>query len=285
MKIMELIRHYDRDKGQHGTVSESLSPKLVQLMVVFGQLPADATGMALVATAKDALPGVKPGTMLRVLSQLRAVLRVAERDGLIPRAPHITMPHVYDVIDCPIVPSEAHLLMQHLRWTAPKWWPLAMVLTHTGARLSEALRLRRLDITESGARFIRPVARRSKTVERLVPLTKQLRDSLPTLINIKGSPASLLFETLLGTGAGALKYSRARCIAAQLGVAIKAATRELGLPEVRVHDLRHVFAAIVAEQGGDLADIATLLGHTNLKTTLRYRGLVRSRARRLLENV
>jgi site-specific recombinase XerD len=54
---------------------------------------------------------------------------------------------------------------------------------------------------------------------------------------------------------------------------------------LRVHDLRHVFAAIIAEKGGDLADIATLLGHTNLSTTLRYRSLVRVKATRLLDLV
>ena len=36
MKMIDLIRHYDRDKSQHGPLSESLSPKLVQLMSVFG---------------------------------------------------------------------------------------------------------------------------------------------------------------------------------------------------------------------------------------------------------
>ena len=282
MKMIDLIRHYDRDKSQHGPLSESLSPKLVQLMSVFGDMPADATGLEIVARCKTRMPGAKPGTQLRVLSQLRAVLRVGERDNLIERAPHITMPTVYDVVDSPVTPSETFLLLSHMKWTARKWWPLAMVLTHTGARLSEALRLRAQDFTEAGVTMVKPVARRTKTVMRVVPLTKQLRAAWQAgELSISQGQRPLLTVAASFDG----RYSAARSIAAQLGVAIKEACCALGLPEIRVHDLRHVFAAIVAEQGGDLADIASLLGHTKLETTLRYRGLVKNRAKELLENV
>jgi len=43
-----------------------------------------------------------------------------------------------------------------------------------------------------------------------------------------------------------------------------------GLPEVRVHDLRHSFASFVVNAGRSLYDVQHLLGHTQVKTTQRY---------------
>ncbi len=43
-----------------------------------------------------------------------------------------------------------------------------------------------------------------------------------------------------------------------------------GIPDVRMHDLRHTFASILASAGQSLAVIGRLLGHTNPTTTSRY---------------
>ena len=44
-----------------------------------------------------------------------------------------------------------------------------------------------------------------------------------------------------------------------------------GVPELRVHDLRHtVLTRLVREYGCDLATVAKISGHRNLKTLLRY---------------
>jgi len=43
-----------------------------------------------------------------------------------------------------------------------------------------------------------------------------------------------------------------------------------GMPEVRVHDLRHSFASLLINSGRSLYEVQTLLGHTQVKTTQRY---------------
>lgn len=43
-----------------------------------------------------------------------------------------------------------------------------------------------------------------------------------------------------------------------------------GIPDVRIHDLRHTFASIAVNMGESLPMISKLLGHTQLKTTERY---------------
>jgi integrase len=47
--------------------------------------------------------------------------------------------------------------------------------------------------------------------------------------------------------------------------------KEAGLGEkVRIHDLRHTFASVLASEGESLSIIGRLLGHTQAQTTLRY---------------
>ena len=45
---------------------------------------------------------------------------------------------------------------------------------------------------------------------------------------------------------------------------------EAGLPELRLHDLRHSWASVAAMNGVDMVTIAKLLGHALVETTERY---------------
>ena len=49
-----------------------------------------------------------------------------------------------------------------------------------------------------------------------------------------------------------------------------AARKRAGLPDVRLHDLRHTFASFGAGGGFGLPVIGALLGHRNSATTARY---------------
>ena len=48
------------------------------------------------------------------------------------------------------------------------------------------------------------------------------------------------------------------------------ARRKAGLPDVRLHDLRHTFASLLINSGRSLYEVQKLLGHTQVKTTQRY---------------
>jgi integrase len=41
-----------------------------------------------------------------------------------------------------------------------------------------------------------------------------------------------------------------------------------GLPRVRFHDLRHLAASFMVEDGVDLATVSSILGHTNIAITV-----------------
>ena len=50
-----------------------------------------------------------------------------------------------------------------------------------------------------------------------------------------------------------------------------------GLPEFRIHDLRHSFASYLVNAGRSLYEVQELLGHADIKTTSRYAHLSRER--------
>lgn len=58
-----------------------------------------------------------------------------------------------------------------------------------------------------------------------------------------------------------------------------------GLPEVRIHDLRHSYASVAAAAGLGLPIIGALLGHTQAQTTARYSHLAMDPLRPATEEV
>lgn len=60
---------------------------------------------------------------------------------------------------------------------------------------------------------------------------------------------------------------------------------EAGLPEVRLHDLRHSFASVAAANGASLLLIGKLLGHSQPQTTARYAHLVNDPVREANEAI
>ncbi len=60
---------------------------------------------------------------------------------------------------------------------------------------------------------------------------------------------------------------------------------ELGLQDVRLHDLRHTFASIAVMSGENILTVGRLLGHTDPGTTLKYTHLAHDVVIEAVENV
>jgi integrase len=60
---------------------------------------------------------------------------------------------------------------------------------------------------------------------------------------------------------------------------------QAGLPEVRIHDLRHTFASTAIAAGHSLPIIGKLLGHTQVQTTARYAHLAAQPAMLAAESI
>ena len=123
-------------------------------------------------------------------------------------------------------------------------------LLYTGARKSEALRLRWEHV--HGDRAVLPD---TKTGTRTVWLSAPARAVLNAQPRRNGCPWVFASE-----GGGPVSVDKAW----------KSIREEAGLPGLRVHDCRHNFAAIAVGGGEGLRIVAGLLGHADIKTTFGY---------------
>lgn len=114
------------------------------------------------------------------------------------------------------------------------------LLAATGLRISEAQSLKWVDVGEASL-----VVRGAKNDElRRVPLTATAKLVLGELTEMYGvDPDSPVMP---------IKSPR---------IALENSCERLGLPHLRVHDLRHIFATRCIEAGVDLPTIASWLGH------------------------
>ncbi len=133
-------------------------------------------------------------------------------------------------------------------------------LIFCGLRLGELLQLDHSNYDRtSNTLFIHRHTKNTKTNSRSIPIAdKELQDFF-------GSKAKgIMFDKVLSK---------------KLNSILRALLRGIGVSRnVRVHDLRHTFAYLLAQSGADLGDIQLLMGHKDISQTMRYRGWIRSRA-------
>ncbi len=142
------------------------------------------------------------------------------------------------------------------------------LLLLTGARRGEVLGASWDQIDLDAAVWTKPSSHTKQKKEHTVPLSAPARQLLVDMKadadeqEKKGAPASpFLFPARAGAGGGHLteikKSWASICKAAQLD-------------GVRLHDLRHTFASVLASAGLSLPVIGALLGHNQASTTQRY---------------
>ncbi|MYE59807.1 MAG: tyrosine-type recombinase/integrase [Alphaproteobacteria bacterium] len=127
------------------------------------------------------------------------------------------------------------------------------LLLLTGCRKGEIVRLRRDEV-----RGDRLQLRDSKTGPRTIILNAEAQEILDRRMQETDSP--WVFPS-------ASDSSRPRARHASLWYAIR---REAGIEDVRLHDLRHTVASQAVLNGVPLIVAARLLGHRNMRMTMRY---------------
>jgi len=137
------------------------------------------------------------------------------------------------------------------------------ILARAGLRLSEALALKLDDVTlndRSGSLLVRQGKGKK---ERTVALAKEARAVLRAYLDVRPKMAQTeaLFISRSWQPLGPRDVQRL----------ISEARRRAGIQKkVTPHTLRHTFATRFLQNGGDVATLASLLGHTNVATTTRY---------------
>ncbi len=127
------------------------------------------------------------------------------------------------------------------------------LLLLTGCRRNEIVRLRRREVDGDHLRL-----EDSKTGPRTVFLNRKAREI------IKGRLAMTSGEFVFPS-----PKDPARPISDNLSLWYEV-RREIGLEDVRLHDLRHTYASQAVMQGIPLPVVARLLGHSQVQMTMRY---------------
>lgn len=142
----------------------------------------------------------------------------------------------------------------------PKFRTMLAALVGTGLRIDEACSLQRKDI-DLGNGFARVEGKSSPRAgkkERFVPIIPQLVPILQQYMDDYPTDSPYLFPSEGRSGYWDPSIFRK---------SIKRACRQLGLPDISPHMLRHHFATSTLKQGAKLEVISRILGHASVGIT------------------
>lgn len=221
-------------------------------------------------TARD----LAPGTVKTRLNNVRAVLRAAVRDRVIPRDPSedVTLPRDRRREAAMVLPSAADV-RAILEAADSRFRPFVALAAFAGLRLGEAAGLqvgdveflkrtlhveRQVQRAGKGAIEVRPPKYGS---ERVVFVPQELVDMLSLYVaehRPGDDPSRWLFEATEG------KPPHQNTI----GYQWRQACEKAGVKGVTLHDLRHFFASALIAAGCDVVTVQRALGHAKATTTL-----------------
>jgi integrase len=223
--------------------------------------------------------GYKPGTINRILANLKTALSKAiewEIGGLDKNVARQVKalrdpPH----LDRFLSEKEAERLLGAIRKSqSPMLRFIIPFLLFTGGRKREALDARWEHVNLDLRLWTIPLSKSGKP--RHVPLSDQTVEILKSVgafaSIVLSSPCPWVFPNPLTTKPyTSIFHPWDLC------------RRSVGLPEVRIHDLRHSFASALVNRGMTLFDVKEALGHSNIATTQRYAHLSPERLRNAVQ--
>ncbi|MNL39469.1 Tyrosine recombinase XerD [compost metagenome] len=182
------------------------------------------------------------------------MLKWAENNTLIARAPHIERPPKPDPKEYHITRAEAAKLLECAN--AAHIALAIRLLLSTGARNTAALELTwdRVDLDRRIIKLKNPFDQSRRKGRATVPINDQLFMELSIAKKAALSPFVIEWA---GKPVRSIKKG------------LKAAAVAAGLPEVSPHVLRHSAAVWLAEDGHPMSEIAQFLGHSNSRITER----------------
>ena len=226
------------------------------ILPAFGNRPVDAIGPKDMRTWRDGITATRSGSANWALAAMSSLMKHAETLGLRPEdsnpcrglrrrktgfEAHYLTDHEFAALGQALDGAEAEhsVAVVALRF-----------LLYTGARKSEALRLRWKHV--HGDRAVLPD---SKTGPRTIWLASPARAVLAALPRRNDCP--WVFASRRGNPL-------------KVDTAWKAVREAARLGTLRIHDLRHSHAAVAVNGGEGLRVVAGLLGHADIATTFGY---------------
>ena len=241
-------------------------------------------------SAKRREDGIKPETINRDLTALRAALGKAVKLEIIAKNPlagieELEVDRHKQTVRALTATEKAHLIKALEDRDAAKLQQRAKVLTpaviislETGVRRGELFNMEWGRSVDFEARTIQV---RGKTYEtREIPLNKFALKTLRGWWMQRGQPKSGYVFTIDGGRLGNLKKSYYLALAAA-GIKRKNSKGQ----RVNWHSLRHTFGSMLGAAGVDPTTLMKLMGHANMATTQRYLHTDADRKREAVERL
>lgn len=203
--------------------------------------------------------GLAPSTCNRILAAFKTICSLAAMRGLLPAGQSpcagVSSFKIHPQRERYLTRDEAQRLMRALEKSKRPEALAIRLLLLTGARKSEILKSRWENVRTDLRLLIVPLSKSGKP--RHIFLSDAALEVLRDMPRTPGNP--WLFP---GHAPGKplsdcyLFWNKLR--------------RELGLADVRIHDLRHTFASFLVNAGHSLYEAQKMLGHGDPRTTMRY---------------
>ncbi|SIO41195.1 tyrosine-type recombinase/integrase [Halodesulfovibrio marinisediminis] len=206
--------------------------------------------------------GLSPQSVHHILGLLRRILRKAIQWELYPGPlPIFEMPRVNNDRTRFLTREESYVLLSELKRRSDLWHDISLFALSTGLRSGEIFNLLPEHINLS-AKTVAVVD--TKSVNRVVPLNGAALEIAETYL--ARNTGSYLFTTIYGNKIQfAGKLFRRAVEACDLNNGIKDRRQR-----VVFHTLRHTFASWLVQGGTAIAVVSQLLGHSDIKMTMRY---------------
>ena len=221
--------------------------------------------------AKIEQKGLSPQSVHHVLALLRRILRRAVDWDLYPGPlPVFDMPKVQNERTRFLSLEESAMLLAELKGRSELWHDISLFALSTGLRSGEIFNLFPEHINLS-AKTVAVVD--TKSVNRIVPLNSAALEIAKSYL--ARNSGTYLFTTIYGNKIQyAGKVYRGAVTACGLNNGVRDRRQR-----VVFHTLRHTFASWLVQRGTPLAVVSRLLGHSDIKMTMRYSHLAPQQGR------
>jgi len=202
--------------------------------------------------------GRKPATINREIALAKRMFNVAVRVwGWIGDNPFLRVPMetVHNERTRFLTDTEFQALID----ASDDWLkPLIIVAAFTGLRKTNLLELewKQVDFSNEWITALHTKNHQPYTV----PMIKAVKDTLKELSKIRFIGSPYVFTNSDGTRVKETKLQKH----------FRQACKKAGIENLRWHDLRHCFGSWLRQQGTDVYTIRELMGHKDLRSTLRY---------------
>ena len=197
-------------------------------------------------------------TIHKGLGYFKAYLNIAKREEIINVNPfenfqlkrvdvqrcYLTEAELTRLVNC----YEGHKLTDNLHLTLRHF----IFMCLTGLRISDFIRLKRVNIEEDSLKFIPHKTSSKKQIQLHIPLVDQARK----IVKDEGSETQFLFNAISEQ---------------KMNYHLKEIAKQTGIKkEISNHAARHTFATLFLDKTSDVATLQKLLGHSKIEETMGY---------------